>query len=209
VTDIRKELKLSQALVMTPQLQMAIKLLSTPARELDAFVARSIGEHAGALVALGDGEPDPLEAQGDEEIADGVPPFTFVVEDPFPSLGADVWVFGNPPQARANRAVLPRLRVDRSATPDAMRAAAWVLRSLRQRARTYEKVVQTIVDRRPQLAIALEPEKVDAVATRDIADAVGMHESTIQRVAAACTFQTLHGLRGFAGKAKLKFRAIS
>ena len=40
--------RLSQQLVMTPQLQLAIRLLATPARELPAIIAEWRAAHPGA-----------------------------------------------------------------------------------------------------------------------------------------------------------------
>jgi DNA-directed RNA polymerase specialized sigma54-like protein len=38
----------------------------------------------------------------------------------------------------------------------------------------------------------------------DLAEAVGMHESTITRVVSACTFQNLHGVFAIAGVVRAK-----
>lgn len=195
--------KLDQQLVMTPQLQLAIRLLGTPTRELPAVIAGWQREHPGAVEELSPGEPDPydereLELASEEEIE----PWFYFEEEPFPPLGADVWVFGNPPRARANGRALPRLKAvfdDRTMTRSAadIRQATWLVRGLRQRARTFERITGAIVAARPQLATAPDPASLPPVKVRDVAEAVGMHESTIRRVVAVCRFQTLHGVASF------------
>ena len=83
----------------------------------------------------------------------------------------------------------------RDADRDRIRDASWLLRALRQRARTYEKVVGAIAELRPRLAIA---DKIDAVPVREIAEKIGMHESTITRVASAVRWQNRLGVFGLA-----------
>ncbi len=200
---IKNQLKLSQQLVMTPQLQMAIKILATPSRELP--VAQWIADTPG-LVHLPVDERDPLDVEEEANAADpeqDLPPWFPATESPLPVLAEipDVWVFGNPPQARANRAGYPRLKGETT-------EAKWLLRALRQRARTYEKIVQAIVDLRPLLGVTLDPQLVDPVPVRAVADAVGMHESTITRVAQGCRLQNLHLIVAIAKQGKkLGFKA--
>jgi DNA-directed RNA polymerase specialized sigma54-like protein len=164
---------LSEQLVMTPQLQMAIKLLGTPTAELDAVIAP-------LREAIAEGDPDPDEDS-----------WTYLDESPFSTADGDVFVHGNPPRARANGRVLPRYR-------GVTKEGAWLARALQQRAKTYEKIVGAIVELRPQIALAQLGEKVDAVAPRAVSDVVSMHESTIGRVVKACRIQNLHGTFGLA-----------
>jgi hypothetical protein len=201
-------LELSQQLVMTPQLQMAIRLLATPTRELPALIAEWQETHPGTIAPLGPGEVDPYDERERELAAEEeFEPFFYCEDEPLPQLGADVWVFGNPPRARANGRALPRFKAvfdDAAMTRSAVdaRQASWLVRALRQRARTYERIVAAVVGLRPRLAIAPDPSEIEPVAVRDVAEAVGMHESTIGRVAAACRFQTLHGVMRFDGEGK-------
>jgi len=195
--------KLSQQLVMTPQLQLAIRLLGTPTRALPALIAEWQESQPGTIAELEPGEADPYDER-ERELAseEGFEPFFYSEEEPLPQLGADVWVFGNPPQARANGRALPRLKAvfdDVAMTRSAVdiRQASWLIRGLRQRARTYEKVVATVLRLRPQLAIAPEPSEVEPVSISAVAEGVEMHESTIRRVASVCRFQTLHGVMRF------------
>jgi hypothetical protein len=190
-------------------------MLATPACELGALVEQLDREHPGAVRDLAPGELDVAEvaeqaerarAEADGEPYDpDPPPFVFLSESPLPSHAdtPDVWVFGNPPQARANRAAIPRFGLATEA-PDAVRAARWLARALHQRARTYERVVGILVERRPQLAIATSLDDIEPVTPREIAEAVGMHESTITRVATACTFQNLHGVFAIAAVVRAK-----
>jgi DNA-directed RNA polymerase specialized sigma54-like protein len=195
-------------LVMTPQLQLAIRLLGTATRELPALIADWQQAHPGAVEALAPGEADPydereLEVAAEEEVA----PWFYFEEEPFPPLGADVWVFGNPPEVRANGRGLPRIRAvfdDVSMTRSAadVRQASWLVRGLRQRARTYEQVVAAVIGLRPELATAPDPSQIEPVSSDAVADAVGMHESTIRRIVMACRFQTVHGVMRFSGDGK-------
>ncbi len=195
-------------LVMTPQLQTAIRLLATPARALPALIAEWQASHPGSIAELEVGEPDPYDERERELAAEEqVEPFFYHDDEPFPQLGADVWVFGNPPEARANGRGLPRLKAvfdDAALTRSAadVRQASWLVRGLRQRARTYEHVVAAVLRVRPQLATAPDPAEVEPVTVELVAEAVGMHESTIRRVAAACRFQTLHGVMRFVAQGK-------
>jgi len=193
--DLKDQLKLSQALVMTPQLQQAIKMLATPSHERAALIASTRG-----VEPAQPGDPDPLQATSvdEQELQEetGVTPWSFLLERPA-ELGesnADVWIYNNPPVARSNRSVLPRLRAIAGADPETLREAVWLFRSLRQRAKTYERVVETLLELRPQLAIASSSEAFTPVPLRTVAEKVGMHESTITRVVSACRIQNLHGV---------------
>lgn len=186
---------IAQSLVMTAQLQLAIKLLSMSSNELPVEDWKT---QTPGLDELPAGERDPLDvAEEATEPDPDHPPWFPSTESPLPVLTEipDVWVFGNPPQARANRHAYPRLQ---GTTKDAL----WLLRALRQRARTYEKVVQAVVDARPALGVTLDPTTIQPVALRSIAEAVGMHESTIERVAQGLRFQNLHLLIGLTKQGK-------
>ncbi|HEX4584542.1 MAG TPA: RNA polymerase factor sigma-54 [Burkholderiaceae bacterium] len=100
--------------------------------------------------------------------------------------------------AQLNPDVMPRLRVnqayatifkrDKGQPSHAMwsarlQEARWLIRNLRQRFQTIQRVSQAIVDRQSHFfshgAIAMRP-----LVLREIADAVGLHESTVSRVTA-------------------------
>lgn len=210
--------KLSQQLVMTPQLQMAIRMLSMTQVELFAMVDDWRAKHPGAIADLAPGDPEPVSAEEQDAFDEqGIPIWTFLAEPPLPDASPrpDVWVFGNPPQARANAAASPRIKavfddatMSRSAAD--VREASWVARAVRQRAKTMEKVVGAVLQLRPQMAIALEPDKLEAVAVRDVAEAIGLHESTVLRVTPVCRYQTIHGVvQLVATKGRIVHRAIT
>lgn len=199
-------LELDPRLVMTPQLQLAIRLLGTPTRELPALIAEWQRQHPGAVDSLAPGEVDPYDER-ERELAteDSIEPWFYFDEEPFPPLGADVWIFGNPPQVRVNGRAMPRLKAvfdDRTMTRSAadVRQASWLVRGLRQRARTFEKIAAAIVALRPALAITADPSTLAPVPMRAVAEAVEMHASTIRRVAAVCRLQTLHGVLSLAAE---------
>jgi RNA polymerase sigma-54 factor len=98
-------------------------------------------------------------------------------------------------RARINPQVLPNVRVNQryvemlraegaAAQPLAqqLQEARWLLRNVRQRFRTIQRVAQAIVDRQRRYFehgdIAMQP-----LLQRDVAHDLGMHESTVSRVA--------------------------
>ncbi len=201
MTDDDKAAKLSQQLVMTPQLQMAIRMLSMTQAELFAMVDDWRAKHPGAIADLAPGEPDPAEEDPETAEALGMPVFTFLAEPPLPAIEPrpDVWVFGNPPQARANPAAVPRIKavfddVTLSRSAADVREASWLARAVRQRARTIERLVATLVSLQPQIAIATEPDQLAPANVREVAEAMGLHESTVKRVAPVTSYQTIHGV---------------
>jgi DNA-directed RNA polymerase specialized sigma54-like protein len=214
--DEREEL--SQEPAMTPQLRMAIKLLSMTQDEVFAMIADWREKHPGALADLDLGEPQPISSD-EQKLADeaGIPPWTFPIDaPPLPEARPrpDVWVFGNPPYARANPAASPMIKavfddeaMSRSAAD--VREASWLARAVRQRASMQEKIVEALLRLCPQMASALEPDKLDRVSVREVANDVGMHESTIEKVASVCRYQTLHGVvQLVAVKNKIAHRAL-
>lgn len=112
-------------------------------------------------------------------------------------------------QVELNPETLPRLLVDRSyvarltgarADPaarafaaDCAQSAAWLVRSLDQRARTILKVSVELV-RRQDAFFAEGVSGLRPMTLRMVADAVGVHESTVSRVAAGKTLACPRGL---------------
>jgi Sigma-54, DNA binding domain/Sigma-54 factor, Activator interacting domain (AID) len=189
------KLKLSHQLVMTPQLQMAIKLLATPTGQLPALVDEWRAQHPGCTVALPLGAPDPAdERELAEADAYDQPEFWLHDDSPLPpDPRADVWIFGNPPEVRANGRAFPRL-MPYGEVEIEREAARWFIRALRNRAKAYETVMRGIVTLRPELAVARDGKKLALVPVRGIAEAIQMHESTVKRVTSACQFQNVHGV---------------
>jgi hypothetical protein len=190
--DVSKQIKLSQQLVMTPQLQMAIRMLQTPTAELGAMLDKIVG-----LEPAEPGDPDLVATVTDQERElaeeDNAPVWNF---DLAVRGTGDVVIAGG--TARANRHVLPHVRVSATADADQQREAVWFVRALRQRAKTYERFTEALLELRPALATGgtFEPAPVRAIAER-----LGMHESTMTRVAAGCRIEVAGTIRALsAGK---------
>jgi len=187
--DVKNQIKLGQQLAMTPQLQMAIRLLSTPSGDLHVMLDDLHGLEPAT------GHVDPLLQASDEERAvaaeEGTPVWAFELpRPPGFTAGADVWIHGDPPIARACREALPHMRLAEHASPEDAREAGWFIRALRQRAKTYERLVGALLAKRPNLATIDKPEEFIPVPVRELADATGLHESTITRAAAGCRIET-------------------
>ncbi|MFT3713447.1 MAG: hypothetical protein QM817_37805 [Archangium sp.] len=178
-------MKLGQQLVMTPQLQMAIQLLSKPHAEVVAVLR----EQAAGLRELNADEVDPLDANDLEEgwLWQRLPMLPRLADQPEP----DVWLTGEPLVATAN-GTLPRFFVDASTS----REQQFVLRAVRQRARTYEKVAAVLVAAN-EAWLRSGAGEATPVKFRDVAQKIGMHESTIQRVCGAGVMQSARGLVRF------------
>ncbi|MGE5712615.1 MAG: RNA polymerase factor sigma-54 [Betaproteobacteria bacterium] len=107
------------------------------------------------------------------------------------------------PRLRVNQAyadILKRGRGDRSVDPaqrgqwtTRVQEARWLIRNLQQRFDTILRVSQAIVDRQHNFfthgAVAMRP-----LVLREIADTVGLHESTISRVTSNKFMATPHGV---------------
>lgn len=93
--------------------------------------------------------------------------------------------------ARVSRAA--RNKTDRDYLVDRLHAANWLVKSLHQRATTILKVASEIVEQQDGFfrhgVKALKP-----LILRDIADAIGMHESTVSRVTSNKYIATPRGL---------------
>ncbi|MEO8703420.1 MAG: hypothetical protein ABI867_25460, partial [Kofleriaceae bacterium] len=71
-----------------------------------------------------------------------------------------------------------------------LRAATWLVRGLRQRARSYEAVVRGIVELRPEIAVIHEPKAVAAVQVKELAARTTLDIDTVRRSASGLRFQT-------------------
>ena len=119
----------------------------------------------------------------------GAPPVQYVTPDVIVKKVRGQWI------ARLNQALIPRVRVNRSyadlfsqhrSTGQAelglhLQEAKWTVRNVEQRFSTILSVAQAILERQQHFlaygAMAMKP-----LALREIADAVGVHESTVSRV---------------------------
>jgi RNA polymerase sigma-54 factor len=122
----------------------------------------------------------------------------YVVPDVYARRTPQGWV------VELNPAALPRVRVNegyagmitRAADHGVLRAqlqeARWLLRSLEIRNDTMLKVARTIVERQ-QAFLDRGEESMQPMILKDVAEAIGMHESTISRIT---TGKYLHTPRG-------------
>ncbi len=123
----------------------------------------------------------------------------YVVPDVVVKKIGDEW------QVMLNRDVMPRLRVnqlyanlmkqqrgDGSLSPQ-LQEARWLIKNMRQRFDTILRVAQAIVERQYNFfthgAVAMRP-----LVLREIADTLGLHESTISRVTTQKYMLTPHGM---------------
>ncbi|MFZ6820478.1 RNA polymerase factor sigma-54 [Undibacterium sp. Ji22W] len=123
----------------------------------------------------------------------------YVVPDVVVKKIGDDW------QVMLNRDVMPRLRInhmyanlmkqqrgDGSLNPQ-LQEARWLIKNMRQRFDTILRVAQAIVERQYNFfthgAVAMRP-----LVLREIADTLGLHESTISRVTTQKFMLTPHGM---------------
>jgi RNA polymerase sigma-54 factor len=108
-------------------------------------------------------------------------------------------------QAMLNHEVMPRLRVNamyanilkqskgEGSLTSQLQEAKWLIKNMRQRFDTILRVAQAIVDRQRNFfshgAVAMRP-----LVLREIADTLGLHESTISRVTTQKYMLTPHGM---------------
>ncbi len=191
--------------------QLAQQLLSTPTADLLSVIDTWCAEHPGCVSPLGVRDTDPLDREELETAArEGRPAFLFIDDEPLPPPHADVWIYGDPVVVRANARAIPRLRVltanadapgvfpavfrdgshDQLGRHDHLRAAGWLVRALRDRARTYEAVVRAIVELRPLIATVHEPRAVAPVPLAAVAARSKLDVDLVRRCAAALRFQT-------------------
>ena len=74
-----------------------------------------------------------------------------------------------------------------------LRSAIWLIKSIHQRQRTIVKVMESII-RFQREFFDKGPEHLRPLNLRDVADDIGMHESTVSRVTTAKYAQTPHGV---------------
>ncbi len=186
----------------TPHRDCALELVT---RHLDVLAARDFNKlrrHLGitedelrevrALVLTLD--PKPGRAWGEGDVR-------FVVPDVMVRKVAGRWV------AQLNRDAMPRLRINKmyadllQASRDnggrnlagQLQEARWLIKNVQQRFDTILRVTQAIVDRQRNFfehgEVAMRP-----LVLREIAEAVGLHESTISRVTTQKYMLTTRGM---------------
>ena len=123
----------------------------------------------------------------------------FVVPDVIVRRAKDGW------SVQLNPDVMPRLRVNslyaalmkqgksESQLAAQLQEAKWLIKNMRQRFDTIQRVAQAIVERQRNFfshgAVAMRP-----LVLREIADTLGLHESTISRVTTQKYMLTPHGM---------------
>ncbi|HYD78230.1 MAG TPA: RNA polymerase factor sigma-54 [Paucimonas sp.] len=123
----------------------------------------------------------------------------FVVPDVIVKRSKNGW------QVMLNHEVMPRLRVNalyanilkqskgEGSLTSQLQEAKWLIKNMRQRFDTILRVAQAIVDRQRNFfshgAVAMRP-----LVLREIADTLGLHESTISRVTTQKYMLTPHGM---------------
>ncbi len=101
--------------------------------------------------------------------------------------------------SKAYRQMLKQMRADgrqgdaRQFIKDKMRSAIWLIKSIDQRQRTIYKVAESIV-RQQQQFLEKGIEYLRPMVLRDVADDIGMHESTVSRVVSNKYMHTPRGL---------------
>jgi RNA polymerase sigma-54 factor len=196
----------TQTLIMTPQLQQAIKMLQLSNLELTNFVDAEVQQNpllerrervVGEISKIKSLDPRPGLAL-DPPLAQPVVPDILMRAQP-----EGGWV------VQLNAETLPRVLVNneyylrvREATRSKaekdyltgrLHAANWLVKSLHQRATTILKVAAEIV-RQQDAFFRYGVASLRPLILRDIADAIGMHESTISRVISDKYMDTPRGL---------------
>ena len=137
-------------------------------------------------------------------LAFGSTPIQPVVPDVLLRTGTDgAWIIElNPdtlPRVLVNQSYYARVSrtarkdVDKTFLADALQTANWLTRSLEQRAKTILKVASEIV-RQQDSFFALGVQYLRPLNLKIIADAIGMHESTVSRVTANKYIATSRGV---------------
>ena len=129
-------------------------------------------------------------------------PPEYIVPDVFVRRSAQGWI------VEINPASVPRLRVnqgyaglvtrsqDYAVLRSQLQEARWLIRSLEIRGETLLKVARTIVQRQAEFLEKGE-EAMQPMILRDVAEAVGLHESTVSRVTAGKYMHTPRGIFEF------------
>ena len=166
----------AQVVVITPELQLAIRFLSLPL----AALADEIRVQAGATPALELGEissePAPLPPAGD-----GIPADLFLVAE------------GTRWRSIAGTQGLPALSIVPDAAAESKRDAEWLIKCLDQRTVTLAKLGYAL--------ISLQPAWVEAggtlptgLSTNRFAELMGVHTTTVNRLVEGKRLQCAHGV---------------
>jgi DNA-directed RNA polymerase specialized sigma54-like protein len=197
----RLELRQSQTLIMTPQLEQAIKMLQLSNLELADFIDGEIQQNP--LLErrerrLGENTKDDDVSDGERASPTAVPGLAF--DPPLAQPVVPDILMRTQPEGgwvvELNAETLPRVLVNQSyydlvrqATrsktekdylTERLHAANWLVKLLHQRATTILKVAAEIVRQQDAFFRHGVP-SLRPLNLRDIADAIGLHESTVSR----------------------------
>lgn len=84
-------------------------------------------------------------------------------------------------------------KVEREYIQDKLKSAVWLIKSIHQRQRTIYKVAESIVKHQREF-FEKGPEHLKPMILRDIANDIGMHESTVSRVTTSKYMHTAQGI---------------
>jgi hypothetical protein len=196
------ELRPSQTLIMTRQLQQAIKMLQLSNLDLTDFVDSEIQQNP--LLERYEGELGDAAAANDPRLAFDPPLARPVVPDilmraqPDGGWGVELnaetlprVLVNNEYYARARQAT--RSKAEKDYLTERLHAANWLVKSLHARATTILKVAAEIVRQQDAFFRHGVP-SLRPLILRDIADSIGMHESTVSRATSNKYIATPRGL---------------
>jgi RNA polymerase sigma-54 factor len=162
-----------------------------------------VEEVADAARLIGSFEPRPGRQFVDEEAVAGLKEPIYITPDIFvQKLGDEYHVILNEdgmPRLKvsnAYRAVLrggEETKATKEYVREKLRSAQWLIKSIHQRQRTISKVMDSIL-RFQRPFFDRGPEFLRPLNLRDVADDIGMHESTVSRVTTNKYAQTPHGV---------------
>ncbi len=163
----------------------------------------SVEEVAEAARLIGNFEPRPGQQFVDEEVIAGLKEPIYITPDIFVQKVADEY------HVVLNEDGLPRLKVSnayrsvlrgggesketKEYVREKLRSAQWLIKSIHQRQRTISKVMESIL-RFQRSFFDRGQEFLRPLNLRDVADDIGMHESTVSRVTTNKYVQTPHGV---------------
>ena len=163
----------------------------------------SVEEVAEAARLIGSFEPRPGQEFADEEVIAGLKEPIYITPDIFVQKVADEY------HVVLNEDGLPRLKVSnayrsvlrgreesketKEYVREKLRSAQWLIKSIHQRQRTISRVMESIL-RFQRAFFDRGQEYLRPLNLRDVADDIGMHESTVSRVTTNKYVQTPHGV---------------
>jgi RNA polymerase sigma-54 factor len=181
--------------------QLVLKVISDHLRDLEkrdyAAIAKALGvdleEVYDVAQVIAELEPRPARSFSGENPQ-------YIVPDVYVhKVGDKYFVTANDdgmPRLKINRFYRSAMMGDKAAKDyiqNKLRSAQWLIRSIDQRRKTIERVTECIVDRQYDF-FEKGIEYLRPMILRDVADEVGMHESTISRVTSNKYVHTPRGL---------------